>query len=63
MDVLSGGETYPVARLTSIEPGRYGLAFRLHTGRWDPLPLHGTLEEVASGAAQMLAPHLDPPDK
>jgi hypothetical protein len=50
----------PVARLTRLDHGRYGLSFRQHTGRWEQVPLAGTLEEVAKGAAQMLAPYFDP---
>jgi len=60
MDMVCDGDAYPVARLTRLEPGLYGLGFRLHTGRWDPMPVEGSLEEVASCAAQMLAPHFDP---
>ena len=60
MDMARDGDAYPVARLTRLEPGQYGLGFRLHTGRWDPMPVEGSLEEVAKFAAQILAPHFDP---
>jgi len=60
MDMVCNDEVFPVARLTRLEPGQYGLGFRLHTGRWDPMPVEGSLEEVARFAAQMLAPHFDP---
>jgi len=60
MDIVCDDDAHPVARLTRLEQGRYGLGFRLHTGRWDPMPLEGSLEEVATGTAQMLASHLDP---
>lgn len=60
MDMAGDGDPYPVARLTRLEPGQYGLGFRLHTGRWDPMPVSGSLEEVARFAAQMLAPYFDP---
>ncbi len=59
MDMACDGDAYPVARLTRLEPGQYGLGFRLHTGRWDPMPVEGSLEEVATFAAKMLAPHFD----
>jgi hypothetical protein len=60
MDMTGDGDPYPVARLTRLEPGQYGLSFRLHTGRWDPQPVAGSLEEVAKLAAQMLGPYFDP---
>ncbi len=59
MDMTRDHDTYPVARLTKLEPGQYRLSFRLHTGRWDPMPVEGSIEEVARFAAQMLAPYFD----
>jgi hypothetical protein len=35
-----------VARLTELGRNRYGAAFRSHTGRWEPLPGTGSLDEM-----------------
>lgn len=51
---------YTVARLTQLGPNRYGAAFRSHTGRWEPLPVHGDLNHAAELLVSILAPHLQP---
>ncbi len=37
----------PVARATPIGGGQYGLNFRSHTGRWEPMPFTGPPDELA----------------
>jgi hypothetical protein len=49
-----------IARATPLGGGIYGASFRSHTGRWDPLPVGGPLEEVAEGVVDLLGPYLDP---
>lgn len=60
LEAVCDDATEPVARLTRLGQSRYGLSFRQHTGRWEPVPLSGTLEEVADGAAQLFAAYFDP---
>jgi hypothetical protein len=60
LEAVCADATEPVARLTRLEQGRYGLSFRQHTGRWEPVPLAGTLEDVAAGAAQLFAAYFEP---
>jgi hypothetical protein len=48
----------PVARATPLGQGQFGLSFRSHTGRWEPMPVSGDLAEVADAAVTMLGPHL-----
>lgn len=56
MDMINDDDPYPVARLTRLSPNLYGLSFRRHTGRWESMPVEGSLEEAAKGAVQMLTP-------
>jgi len=49
----------PVLRLTHIGSLRYGLSIRLHTGRWEPVPLNGTMEDVLMAAVKMFGPWLE----
>jgi hypothetical protein len=37
----------PVARLTPLGAGRYGLSFHQHTGRWEQTPFSGDLAHLA----------------
>ncbi|RCJ08360.1 hypothetical protein DDK22_11445 [Cupriavidus necator] len=37
-----------VARLTELARNRYGAAFRSHSGRWEPLPGAGSLDQGQS---------------
>ena len=37
----------PVARLTPLGGGQYGLSFHQHTGRWEPTPFTGDLAHLA----------------
>jgi hypothetical protein len=49
-----------VARLTELGRNRYGAAFRSHSGRWEPLPGTGTLDEMAQLVVALLEPYLQP---
>lgn len=53
------GQRYVIARATPLGGGRYGLCFRSHTGRWEPMPVSGSLEEIADGLTGPLGPYLD----
>jgi len=53
------GAKDPVARATSLGGGVYGVSFRSHTGRWEPVPIQGTLEEVADALTVDFGPYLD----
>ena len=55
----SEGERIIVARATPIGPDGFGLSFRRHTGQWEPMPISGTLQEIAEGLTTCLAPYLD----
>jgi hypothetical protein len=49
-----------VARLSELSRNRYGAAFRSHSGRWEPLPGTGTLDEMAQLVVTLLQPYLQP---
>jgi hypothetical protein len=49
-----------VARLSALSGNRYGAAFRSHSGRWEPLPGSGTLDEMAQLVVTLLQPYLQP---
>ena len=59
VEVHDGDEPYPVARLTSLGAGEFGLSFHRHTGRWEPMPFVGPLEDVADDLIACLAPYLE----
>ena len=48
-----------VARATPIGSRQYGLSFRTHTGRWEPMPVSGSLHEITEGLVGMLGPYLE----
>lgn len=52
------GQRELVARATSLGGADYGLSFRTHAGRWEPLPVVGTIETVAEGLTTVLGPYL-----
>ncbi len=54
------GEADTIARLTELDSGTYGAAFRPLTGRWEPLPGTGSLKEMAVLVTTLLGPHLQP---
>ncbi|GAB7548877.1 hypothetical protein [Cupriavidus sp. 8B] len=57
---LDDEEPTVVARLTELGRNRYGAAFRSHTGRWEPLPGAGSLDEMAELVVTLLQPYLQP---
>jgi hypothetical protein len=57
---LYAGHDDPVARFTPLGNGRYGLSFRTHTGRWEPMPFMGDVPEIAKALVTALAPYLEP---
>ena len=48
-----------VARATSLGAREYGLSFRTSSGKWEPMPVAGSLEDVAKGVVDLLTPFLD----
>lgn len=48
-----------IARATPIGGGEYGLSFRTHGGRWEPMPVSGVMEQIAEGLIGFLGPYLD----
>lgn len=54
------GESWVVARATPLGGTEYGLSFRTSSGRWEPMPVSGSLEENAEGVVGLLGPYLDP---
>jgi len=54
------GERDTVARITRIDAKTYGVAFRTHSGRWEPLPEQGSLEEIVVLVVEDLGPYLLP---
>ncbi len=61
VEVADGQKTRRiVVRATPIGAGDYGLSFRTHAGRWEPMPVMGTMQEVADGHILCLKPFLDP---
>lgn len=48
-----------VARATPIGGGEYGLSFRTHSGRWEPMPVSGDMDQIVSGLLDLLGPYLD----
>jgi hypothetical protein len=57
---LGDEEPTVVARLTELARNRYGAAFRSHSGRWEPLPGTGSLDEMAELVVTLLQPYLQP---
>jgi hypothetical protein len=60
--VYSSDDDLPVARLTPVGNGHYGVSFYRHTGRWEPMPFSGGLDEMADTIATILAPYLQRQD-
>ncbi|SDR06692.1 hypothetical protein [Paraburkholderia tuberum] len=57
---LDDEEPTVVARLTDLGRNRYSAAFRSHTGRWEPLPGTGSLDEMTELVVTLLQPYLQP---
>ncbi len=58
--LVQGEDCEPVARATRLDSKSYGLSFRSHTGRWEPMPIAGDLEEIARAMTEELGAYLDP---
>jgi len=57
--VNDGGD--PVARVSPLAMDHYGLSFRSHTGRWEPMPFVGDLAQLAHDLVTVLGPYLARP--
>jgi hypothetical protein len=57
---LDDQEPTVVARLSELSRNRYGAAFRTQSGRWEPLPGSGALDEMAQVVVMLLQPYLQP---
>jgi hypothetical protein len=55
---LDDEEATVVARLTELSRNRYSAAFRSHSGRWEPLPSIGSLDEMTEVVVTLLQPYL-----
>lgn len=51
-------EGAPVARATPLDGGQFGLSFRTHTGRWEPMPFVADLQHLAHDLVGALGPYL-----
>ena len=60
VEVVSDYGRDPVVKATPINPQEYGLSFHSHTGRWEPLPITGNLDEIACSITEELGAYLDP---
>lgn len=60
--VISGDGNDPVARLTPIGAGQYGMSFRRHTGLWEPMPFVGDLSQQANTLIAALGAYLQHDD-
>ena len=52
-------DEHPVARLTPLGAGHYGLSFHKHTGRWEPMPFRGDLNQMAHALVNALGIYLE----
>ncbi|MGT2455389.1 hypothetical protein ACU4GI_19945 [Cupriavidus basilensis] len=57
---LDDEEPTVAARLTELGRNRYGAVFRSHSGRREPLPGAGSLDEMAPVVVTLLQPYLQP---
>jgi hypothetical protein len=55
---IFAGDDQPVARLTPLGGGHFGLSFMRHTGRWEPMPFSGLLSDMPDTIVSTLAPYL-----
>jgi hypothetical protein len=49
----------PVARLTPLGVSRFGLSFHNHSGRWEPMPFVGDIQEQARNVTTALGAYLE----
>jgi hypothetical protein len=60
IEVMHADDREPIARATRLDGHRFGLSFRSHTGRWEPMPISGDLEEIAQAMTEELGAYIDP---
>ena len=57
----------PIVRLEPLSGTHYGLCFHHHSGRWEPTPFTGDVNQLASVLTTAFGPYLDsydfPPTK
>ena len=53
----TGGSHEVIARATEVGRNQFTAYFRNHAQKWEPLPIWGTLPEVAKGMADLLGPY------
>jgi len=53
-----GGQV-TIARATPLGGAQYGLSFRTNSGRWEPMPVSGMMDQVVEGLIDLLGPYLD----
>ena len=53
------GDDDPVARLTPLGGGQYGLSFHRHTGQWQHMPFAGDLTHMADTIVETLGMYLE----
>ena len=56
---ICADEFEPVARLTPLGGGNYGLSFRNHHGRWEPMPVAGTIQQLPQAIVSTLGTYLE----
>jgi hypothetical protein len=50
----------PVLRISHVGHWRFGLSLRRSDGRWEPVPIAGTMSEVVAEAVRTFGPWLTP---
>ena len=60
IQIDDNGQLDTIARLTQINPKTYGVSFKSHTGRWDPLQEEGSRDEMIAMLVEELGPYLNP---
>ena len=60
IQMLIDDEPCTIARLTTLGHHCYGVAFRTHAGRWEPLPGKNTLNDAAELVVSAFSSYLDP---
>jgi len=57
-NLIIESEGDPVAKLTQLGGGTFGLSFCTNSGKWEKMPHSGPLEKVIDEMVQTLAPYL-----
>ena len=56
--LLVAPDDEPIARLTPLAGGQFGLSFHRHDGRWEPMPFAGDLSQQAKNLVTVLGMYL-----